>query len=260
MQPEDLERVDAPLVEEAPAVLFAPPAPEREPFWDYFDLLLMLGLGFASLLLVNLLAGGWVYFHPKLKGDMTSLAMPVQYLAYGLLYLSFYIVFKFKYDRPVFRSLGFVKAQFNLTVAGVGGVLLAFGINIVASFIHTPKVDTPFDELMKTPLSIALLALTAIVAAPLAEELMFRGFLQPLFSRTFGTAFAIGLTAVLFGGLHAYEYQFAWQYVAAISIVGVALGLLRAKTNSIIPGTVMHGCFNAVSVFGLLATKYLPHQ
>jgi membrane protease YdiL (CAAX protease family) len=69
-------------------------------------------------------------------------------------------------------------------------------------------------------------------------------------------ALGIGFTALLFGCLHAYEYQFAWQYVAAIGIVGVALGTLRAKTNSTIPGTVMHGCFNAVAVVGLIGAKY----
>jgi membrane protease YdiL (CAAX protease family) len=42
--------------------------------------------------------------------------------------------------------------------------------------------------------------------------------------------------------------------------VGIALGVVRAKTDSIIPGTVMHGCFNAVSVVGLLAAKYITHK
>jgi membrane protease YdiL (CAAX protease family) len=107
---------------------------------------------------------------------------------------------------------------------------------------------------------MVLLAVTAIVAAPLIEEMMFRGFLQPLFSRTVGVTLGILITSILFGGLHAFEYQFAWQYVAAIGAVGVALGILRVKTNSILPGTVMHGCFNAVSVVGLIATKFLPHK
>ena len=56
------------------------------------------------------------------------------------------------------------------------------------------------------------------------------------------------------------EYQDAWQYVVGVTLVGVALGAVRAKTDSIIPGTVMHGCFNAVSVVGLVATKYFPHK
>ena len=270
MQPEDLERVDAPIVEPQfedplsqvappPDLMFTQPQLERTPFWDYFDLLLIIGLSFVSLLIAYVAIGGWIHFHPALKGDMMQFALPLQFVAYALIYLSFFLVFKLKYDRPVLASLGFHRTRYSLAAAGAGGVLLAFGIGIVANFIHTPKVDTPFDQLVKTPLSFALLALTAIVAAPLFEEMMFRGFLQPLVSRTLGPVLGILLTAVLFGGLHASEYEFAWQYVAAITIVGLALGILRAKTDSTLPGTVMHGCFNAVSVVGLFATKYLPH-
>jgi hypothetical protein len=248
MQPEELSEL-------APAE-----APAKEPFWDYFDLLLMMGLLCASLLIVVLCASGWVHFHPSAKNDVTTLALPTQFLAYLLVYVSFWVVFRLKYDRGVFDSLGWRKTNYSLVAAGVGGIVLAIGISIIAQLIHTPQVDTAFDELIKTPLSMALLAITAVFFAPLFEEMMFRGFLQPLLSRTLGVAAGIALTAILFGGLHASEYQGAWQYVAAITLVGIALGIVRAKTKSIIPGTVMHGCFNAVSVVGLIATKYFIHK
>jgi membrane protease YdiL (CAAX protease family) len=251
MQPENLEETPEvfPLVKE-----------EREPFWGYLDLLLMIGLLFASLIVIGLAANGWLHFHPQLKGDLTALALPLQAVAYLLVYLSFWGVFKLKYNRAVFESLGWQKTGHSLAAAGAGGVLLYFGIAAVAALVHTPKVETPFDELVKTPFSMALLAVTAVFLAPLFEEMIFRGFLQPLLSRTLGAALGVLVTALLFGGLHASEYSGAWQYVAAITVVGIALGVLRAKTNSIIPGTVMHGCFNAVSVVGLLAMKYLPHK
>jgi hypothetical protein len=98
MQPEDLERVDAPPEEPvgaahewlAPAV-FAKPE-EREPFWDYFDLLLLIGLVVASLVLANIAAFAWLHFHPELGRDPMAVAMPLQYIAYALIYLSFYCV------------------------------------------------------------------------------------------------------------------------------------------------------------------------
>jgi membrane protease YdiL (CAAX protease family) len=215
---------------------------------------------FASLVITGLLANGWLHLHPGMKGDLTALALPLQIVAYMFVYLCFWGVFRLKYNRGVLDSLGWRKTRYSLLAAGAGGVLLYFGIATVAALLHTPKVDTPFDELVKTPFSMVLLAVTAVFLAPLFEEMLFRGFLQPLLSRTLGVVMGILLTAVLFGGLHASEYKGAWQYVAAITVVGIALGVLRAKTNSIIPGTVMHGCFNAVSVVGLLAIKYLPHK
>jgi membrane protease YdiL (CAAX protease family) len=91
----------------------------------------------------------------------------------------------------------------------------------------------------------------ALTFAPFFEELLFRGFLQPLFSRSLGVAGGIALTALLFGALHGPEYNFHWQYVAAISLVGAALGAVRYRTGSIITSSVMHACYNLVAVIAL---------
>jgi membrane protease YdiL (CAAX protease family) len=243
MQPEDLQDLN-----ETAAPVFAPP-PERVPFWGYVDLVQLTVLAF----LVMLGASAVAFFYPKL-------VLVIQLVAYAVIYLCFLAVFKMKYDRDVFHSLGWRQSGYSLLAAGLGGIVLAFGLAAVASLIHTPKVKTPFDDLINTPLSFALLSVIAIFFAPLSEEMFFRGFCQPLLSRTLGVVFGVLVTAVLFGSLHGAEYQWAWQYVAAITTVGIALGVMRAKSNSIIPGTVMHGCFNAVSVVGLLAAKYLTHK
>ena len=245
MQPEDLQDLN-----EKAAPLFEPP-PERVrvPFWGYVDLLQLTMLTF----LVMLGASAVAYYYPKL-------ILVIQLVAYALIYFCFLAVFKMKYDRGVFNSLGWRKTGYSLLASGLGGVLLAFGLSVVASLIHTPKVKTPFDDLINNPFSFALLSVIAVFFAPLSEEMFFRGFCQPLLSRTLGAILGVLVTALLFGSLHGSEYQWAWQYVAAITTVGIALGIVRAKSDSIIPGTVMHGCFNAVSVVGLLATKYLTHK
>ena len=243
MQPEDLQDLN-----EATAAPVEPPA-ERVPFWGYVDLLQLTVLSF----LVMLGASAVAYFYPKL-------ILIIQLVAYVAIYFCFLAVFKMKYDRDVFNSLGWRQTRYSVLAAGLAGVLLAFGLATVAALIHTPKVKTPFDDLIKTPLSFALLSVIAVVFAPLSEEMFFRGFCQPLLSRTLGAVFGVLVTALLFGSLHGSEYQWAWQYVAAITTVGIALGVVRAKTDSIIPGTVMHGCFNAVSVVGLLAAKYITHK
>jgi hypothetical protein len=100
----------------------------------------------------------------------------------------------------------------------------------------------------------------AVTIAPLFEELFFRGFIQPLLSRTFGVAAGVVLTAALFGGLHAPEYSWAWQYALAVSIAGAVFGWVRARTQSIIPSTIMHGSYNLVFIVGLLLMKYGPHK
>ena len=140
-------------------------------------------------------------------------------------------------------------------VAGLSGLPLALLVNGVAKLLRTPQIQTPFDDLAKSPIMLAMVGVIAVLIAPLFEEMFFRGFLQPLLSRTLGVAAGIALTALLFGGLHAFQYSFVWQYVFAVSLVGVALGVLRSRTNSIIPTTVLHGCYNAIFIVALAVQK-----
>jgi membrane protease YdiL (CAAX protease family) len=246
MQPEDVSAAGSPPTE----IVISPKIEdERDPFWGYADLVLLTFWSFLVMLAASLC----FHFYPKS-------ILEIQIAAYVVMFLGFRAAFKFSYDRGVFASLGWRKTGQNLIWAALGGVLLALAINVVASLVKTPKVKTPFDDLGNTPLSMALLALVAVCLAPLSEEMFFRGFWQPLLSKTFGTAAGVLITALLFGALHGSEYQWAWQYVAAITIVGLTLGTVRARTNSIIPGTVMHGCFNSLSVFALLYQKYIIHK
>jgi uncharacterized protein len=79
-----------------------------------------------------------------------------------------------------------------------------------------------------------------------------------LLSRSLGTFVGVGITAVIFGALHGPEYGYAWQYAVCISLAGAAFGWVRARTNSIIPGTIMHGAFNLAAVIAM-AAKFASH-
>ncbi len=241
-----------PLIEPPPL----PPLPPREPFWDYVDLALVIGYLFLSLLLI----GGGVLvsfaFYPKLRTDPTPLLWPTQLALYVFVYLTFRVVLTMRHKKPVLASLGWRSANFNPVIAAIGGGLLAFAVSAVASVLHTPKVPSPIDKLTDSPLSLALFGVLAVTIAPFFEELFFRGFLQPLLSRSFGVVAGVLLTAFLFGALHAPEYAWAWQYVVAVSLAGAVFGWIRARTNSIIPSTIMHGCYNAVFIIALAISKY----
>ncbi len=250
------EQTDVPGAE---PVIEVPPALAhvREPFWGYADLALVIGLlGVAGLVI-----GGAVFalaaFYPGLRKDPTALIVPTNLACYLALYLIFRVVFASRYGMPVFASLGWRRTTQAAAIGGViAAVPLAFLVNAIAYLLHTPKITTPFDDIAQRPVLLALVGAMAVTVAPLFEELFFRGFLQPLLSRTFGVVAGVLLTAILFGCLHAAEYQFVWQYVAAISLVGIALGVVRVVTNSIIPSTIMHGCYNASFVIALAITKH----
>jgi hypothetical protein len=248
-------------LEPAPLEPKMEPAPplhgKQRPFWGYTDLALLAGLLAASIAIIIIAVGVIAIFDPKLRTDPTPALLPTQFVLYGFLYLCFYVVIRLRYDRPVLQSLGWRRSDLNLTAVAIGGVALAFGVAGLAALLHTPKVPSPMDKLAASPVSMAIFGVMAVTIAPLFEELLFRGFIQPLLSRTFGAAIGILLTALLFGSMHAPEYAWAWQYVAAVSLVGVVLGWVREKADSIIPSTVMHGSYNAIFVIALAVTKHV---
>ncbi|HEX4169850.1 MAG TPA: CPBP family intramembrane glutamic endopeptidase [Bryobacteraceae bacterium] len=235
--------------------IIAPAVVTREPFWNYTDLALVFGLLFAFSALLLVAVGLLALRYPSIRTDPSAIAMPVQLAFYLGVYLSFWIAFRLRYHQPVFRSLGWRSPRINLWLVGAGGFVLAFVLSALGSLLRTPKIDLPFNQFTNTPWSLALFTIVAVVLAPIFEEMFFRGFIQPLLSRTFGTIAGILITACLFGALHGFEYSWVWQYALFITLAGVVFGWLRERTNSIIPSTLMHGCFNAVSVVALAFGK-----
>ena len=88
-----------------------------------------------------------------------------------------------------------------------------------------------------------LLALisTAIIPA-LVEEFAFRGIVIGVL-RPFGDAFAIIATSAIFGLLHGNFEQMPFAF-----LVGMVLGLIRIKTDSIIICMIVHGANNLIAV------------
>ncbi|HZS55138.1 MAG TPA: type II CAAX endopeptidase family protein [Bryobacteraceae bacterium] len=225
----------------------------RDPFWGYQDLALVLGLMVAATAIILLGVGVATFVWPRLKSDPMPLLLPTNLAMYFFLLVILKFVFSSRYGKPMLSSLGW--RMTNGTMLGyavLAGVALPFVISGIGNLLRTPKISTPMDQI---PNSIPL-ALMAVTLAPFFEELFFRGLLQPLLTRTFGVVFGILLTAALFGSLHAVEYSFVWQYIVAIGLVGVALGFMRVWTNSIVPTTVMHACFNGLQLVALLYQKH----
>lgn len=83
----------------------------------------------------------------------------------------------------------------------------------------------------------------ALVIAPWAEELIFRGVLLPALGRKMGVGGAVVLSSVLFAVIH-----FHVPSLIPLFVFSVALSLAYIYTESIIVPIVMHALFNAVSL------------
>ncbi|MBQ9736598.1 MAG: CPBP family intramembrane metalloprotease [Clostridia bacterium] len=86
---------------------------------------------------------------------------------------------------------------------------------------------------------------SAVVLAPLAEELLCRGLLFRVFS-PFGAGWSIFLTALLFSFLHGSLYQIPYAFLA-----GLFLGYLREESGSLLYPVLFHAASNLLSFFSI---------
>ena len=85
------------------------------------------------------------------------------------------------------------------------------------------------------------------VCAPVSEEVLFRGFMfSGLAASRLGAKGAVALTSLAFAIVHGGQY--GWVEMVEIAVVGVLLGIARARTGSLFPPLAMHIALNLTSL------------
>lgn len=98
--------------------------------------------------------------------------------------------------------------------------------------------------------SLKYLSLVGVVFAPFAEEVFFRGFLQPVFVRSFGRALGISCVVLVFSMMHV-AYAGNISALVGVVFVGLALSLAKEFSNSLIPSITAHFLNNLLAVWVL---------
>jgi membrane protease YdiL (CAAX protease family) len=90
--------------------------------------------------------------------------------------------------------------------------------------------------------------LLVVIGAPLAEELLFRGFLLRTLQRRFGNIFAIVVSSLVFAIPH-WQADASWQetvvLLSALGVVGLVLAVGAVVTDRLGPAIIAHFLFNA---------------
>jgi len=92
----------------------------------------------------------------------------------------------------------------------------------------------------------ALLFAAVCVLAPAAEELYFRGALHSRLAAGYDFFHVAWTTSILFAVSHLEPR--IWP---SLAIVGFTLAWLRQRSGSILPGYLLHGAFNATTLFSV---------
>lgn len=106
-------------------------------------------------------------------------------------------------------------------------------IEPLSNLIPMPESIAKIFEDMFQPNIYTFLA--SVIAAPILEELLFRGIILEGFLKNYSPWKAIIWSSVIFGMAHLNP----WQAIGAI-LIGIFIGWIYVKTNSLIPGIMIH--------------------
>lgn len=135
------------------------------------------------------------------------------------------------------RRIG--RGAWKWMLAAIGAYLL-FAI-AYAVLVGEPHQKDIAEDFGSVPVQILLI----VVAAPISEEVCFRGFLFGGLRERLPRLGAALISALVFGGLHATTGVSA---VPPLIFFGFLLALLYEKTGSIVPGIMLHMLNNAVAL------------
>jgi membrane protease YdiL (CAAX protease family) len=124
---------------------------------------------------------------------------------------------------------------------------------LVLRLIKVESLPQPLAEKLVSSDSSALVALLtgfAVVAAPLFEELFFRGFAYPVLKQRLGTAAALVTVSVVFALIHCHLPS-----VPQLFALSLGLGVAYEMTGSLLAPIAMHALFNAANVAMLLYVR-----
>jgi membrane protease YdiL (CAAX protease family) len=151
------------------------------------------------------------------------------------------------------RVLGFVPASWSN--AGIG-----FGIGFLTQYalipLYLPLVQIFDIDVEETSRELAdrfdgaerfLLALLAVVVAPVVEEMFFRGLVQNQLQKLVSPNVALITTAAVFASIH-----FQFVPLLGLFIFGLVAGWLFQR-RGLVASIGAHVAFNAVALVGVLA-------
>jgi membrane protease YdiL (CAAX protease family) len=146
--------------------------------------------------------------------------------------------------REALRRLGvrrFSPRAIGWMAAAIGAYLLFAGVYV--AIFGEPKQEDIAEGFGALPVQILLI----VLAAPISEELLFRGMLFGGLRTRLPRIAAALISALIFGLLHALTGISA---VPPLIAFGFILALLYEETGSILPGILLHMLNNSVALLG----------
>jgi membrane protease YdiL (CAAX protease family) len=132
---------------------------------------------------------------------------------------------------------------------GIGVTLLGLLLN---PLLHPGREQGITPDTWEPKHAAAYVANGIVIAviAPIVEELTFRGLGYSLLATPWGPTVAIFGTGIAFGLAHGLVQAFP-----LLAAFGIGLAYLRSRVDSVYPGMIVHGVFNAIALTFAVAGK-----
>lgn len=209
-------------------------------------LLVILALGSARVLLP--IVAGALGLGSRIETIPIEKILILLGVQTGLLFVIVYLVVVFWRGVP-WRDLGFVPLPEKWGIRAAAIALLSFPLVGLITWIQQQitgeKLQNPQMELIapaEFSLSAYLMTLLVVaIVAPVAEEVLFRGVLYRWLRERIGIVFALILSSLIFSVVHGVV-----ALIPAIAVLGLILGWIYERTQSIWAPILVHGIYNAI--------------
>ncbi|KAJ8764823.1 hypothetical protein K2173_010288 [Erythroxylum novogranatense] len=127
--------------------------------------------------------------------------------------------------------------------------LSQFNLSLLPILPSTPVSLSSVEQSIaaRDPVAMSLYAIVVSVCAPIWEEIVFRGFLLPSLTRYMPVWCAILVSSVAFALAH-----FNVQRLLPLIFLGVVMGVIFARSRSLIPPMLLHSLWNGFVFLDLM--------
>ncbi|MBI2685635.1 MAG: CPBP family intramembrane metalloprotease [Acidobacteria bacterium] len=216
----------------------------EQPSWGWKEVVISICLMIPAFLAGTILSIGAARLLLGQTPTEVQIAIPSQFLAYSLWLTGVWLVFR-GVDSNLWRALSWkwpVEGPWVYLALGPG---LAIAAGALAKILDAKNIHNGLmDQLLADPVGCRLLVLFGITGGPLIEELLFRGIFLPVAVRSLGITAGLLVTSVPFSLMHGPMYDWSWQHLLLLILVGVAFGMVRLRSNSTLASTITHGAYN----------------
>ncbi|MBW4514889.1 MAG: CPBP family intramembrane metalloprotease [Timaviella obliquedivisa GSE-PSE-MK23-08B] len=221
--------------------------------WETILQVLMIGFFFSGQIALPLLIKSLGIDFSAFGGRASAVNTLIYYVlmatsALTILYLSI------KQHLPLPEGWFRPGGKRNWFAWGLGGYFVALPLMLLVSVLNqqiwqgqggsNPLLQIVLEE--GDPVALGMFFFTAAIAAPVFEEILFRGFLLPSLTRYFPVGGAIALSSLIFATAHL-----SLSEILPLTVLGAILGFVYTRSRGLLSSIMLHSLWNSVTMIGL---------